>query len=431
MWQAFVTGFAKQATADIEERNKEIQNTIKQSIINREKENEVARKKAEKEYSTRAEVARKATSLLSGAGLSKEEMENYVVAFVENPERFNDFEEAVKEGRIGKDSVGDFVVLPKQQPEQRVTLEQALDIRARPRAGATPTDFSQTRTAFGLPGERVARAAETEAAVALGMSDEERLGLEFTAPKPQLGAEFKYDALLKENTDTLDRRINKASLALLDAKTPEDRTAAQAELDRVLAVKSLQKQREGGDKESDIRANFRILNNTIMESMAGPGELVRDTETGSLMYSRAARPEVRNRIEQQKRKAFMESELVRSYRLPDGTLPPEVSRVISSFLYAAPAAQEAPPAPAARGTTPAPAAAPTTAPAAPAVAPAVAPAPAAQTASDRQQTIANAKEAVKKINESTTLSRGQKNGRLSLLKQRLREAGIDPKEAGL
>jgi hypothetical protein len=425
MWQAFVSGFAKQATVDIEERNKEIKKTIQQSLINRDKMNEEVKKKAEKEYTTRAEVARKASSLLRGANVPQDQMEQYIISFVQNPEAFSKFEEAVTEGRFGADSVGDFVTLPKTQPEQRQKLEDVLGgFRARPKAGAAP-DFSETRTAFGLRAGNIARGAQAEAAVALGMSDDEIRGLEFTPPTANLGAEFNYSALLKEKTDTLDRRIDKASIAVLDADTDEARTIAQAELDRVLAVKAIQKRREGGDaKEGDIRSNFRILNNTIMESMAGPGELVRDTETGAFMYSRTARPEVRNKIEAQKRNAFMNSELTKSYRLPDGSLPPEVTRVMSSFMYSPPAAQEAPATPAARGTTPAPAPEPTAAPAAPAAAPVPA-------AMYRQQSIDNAKATAKEIRDDVKLSQGQKNGKLSIIKDRLRSAGIDPKEAGL
>lgn len=425
MWQAFVTGFSKQAAVDIEERNKDIKKQIQQSLINREKTNEEVRKKAEKEYSSRAEVARKASSLLSSAGLSKDEMENYLVAFVENPDRFTSFEEAVKEGRIGVDSVGDFVTLPKTQPEKRVRLEDVLGgFRARPAAGAKPADYSETRTAFGLRAGNIARAAETEAAVALGMSDEEKLGLQYETPAPKLDAQFNYSVLLKEKQDSIDKRINRASLAVLDADTEEKRNLARAELDRVLAVKSLQKQSESGSKESDIRANYRILNNTIMESMAGPGDLVRDTETGALMYSRAAKPEVRAKIEAQKRKAFMDSELTNSYRQSDGKLPPEVQRIISSFTYSSPAA-----APTGGGGAPAPAPAPapsgSPAPAAPAAAPAAAP------TSEKQQTVENAKKAVAQINSNSSLSQGQKNGRISMIRDRLRSAGIDPKEAGL
>jgi hypothetical protein len=340
MWQAFVTGFAKQASTNIEERNKEIKNQIQQGLINKEKENQEARKKADKEYSTRAEVARKASSLLSGAGLSREEMEKYLVAFVENPDRFSDFEEAVKEGRIGKDSVGDFIVLPKVQKDERVTLDQVMQgFKARPRAGAAPADYSQTRGAFGLPGERIAKAAETEAAVTLGMTDEDRLGLTYETPAPKLGAEFNYTALLKEKTDTIEKRIDAASRSLLDAETPEAVAKARAELDRVLAVKAIQKQKEdGGAKESDIRSNYRILSNTIMEAMAGPGDLVRDPESGAFMYSRTAKPEVRDRIEAQKRRAFETSDLTKSYRGSDGSLPTEVKRVMSSFLYTPPPA---------------------------------------------------------------------------------------------
>jgi hypothetical protein len=71
----------------------------------------------------------------------------------------------------------------------------------------------------------------------------------------------------------------------------------------------------------------------------------------------------------------------------------------------------------------------TAAPAAPAAAPA--PAPVALSTTDKQQTVENAKAAVQKIMSNASLSRGQKNGRVSIIKQRLREAGIDPKEAGL
>jgi hypothetical protein len=357
MFKAFVTGFAKQTTEEIESRNKEIKDNIRLSMIDRAKKNEEIKSKASKEYSSRAEVARKASSLLSNLNVPANQRESYLIAFVENPDRFAQFEEAVTEGRTGVDSVGDFVVLPKDQPSDKApTLDQVLGgFKPRTRAGAAPADYSETRTAFGLSGAGVARSAETEAAAALGMSEDERLGLEYETPKPQLDAKFNFNVLLKESADSIDRRIDKASRQVLDAETPEAKAKATAELERVLAVKSLQKKSEGGaDKESDIRSNYRILSNTIMEAMAGPGELVRDPESGAFMYSRTARAEVRDRIEEQKRKAFETSDLTKSYRRSDGTLPPEVKRVMSSFLYTpppAPATSSAAGSPASRAPT--------------------------------------------------------------------------------
>jgi len=357
MWQAFVTGFAKQTSATMQERNKEIKQQIQQSLIEKDKQNEDAKKRAEKEYTSRAEVARKASTLLSDAKVPADQREKYLIAFVENPDRFAQFEEAVLEGRTGVDSIGDFIVLPKSQEQKKPpSLEQVLSgFKARPKAGATAPDYSQTRTVFGLSAEPTARAARTEAKATLGMTEEEALGLEYTSPAPTLSAQFNFSTLLKENTDSLDKRLNKANLALLDATTPQEKTKARAEVDRILAVKSVQQKKEGGEKESDIRSNYRILSNTIMESLAGPGDLVRDAESGALIYSRTAPPEVRARIEEQKRQAFMASELTKSYKLPDGSLPPEVTRVISSFTYTTPAAGGAGGAPSGTPGAPAPA----------------------------------------------------------------------------
>ena len=84
-----------------------------------------------------------------------------------------------------------------------------------------------------------------------------------------------------------------------------------------------------GPTESDLRSNFRILDKTIKESMAGPGDLVVDKETGTYMYSRSVKPEIRAKIEQARLDGF--KELVETYTQADGTVPESVARVLISF----------------------------------------------------------------------------------------------------
>jgi hypothetical protein len=434
MWQAFVTGFATQAAKDIEERHKEIQEQIYAEMESTYKNNEEVKKKAAKDAETRVGLARELNAMLSGTNLDPEKRKQIAIEMVRNPEAAKYFIEAVKDNRAGVDSINDFIILPKEE-EIEDGREKPADLsevfKARPATTqAAPPDFSKVTGPFGLPMGGSAQRARDFAMAKLRMTEEEAGGLEYTPPTPSLGVKFNYDALLKEKTDTIDRRINDASISLLDAKTPEEESKARAELERVLAVKSIQKQRtEGGARESDIRSNYRILSDSIMQSMAGPGDLVRDPETNAFMYSRTARPEVRAKIEAQKRQAFETSELTQSYKLPDGTLPPEVSRVISAFTYSSPTEQALTP-----RERPAPAPAPAPAPVTPAAEPAVAPqapVPTGMSDTDRQQTVANAKAAVDKIKNNSSLSMGQKNGRVSLIRQRLIEAGINPKEAGL
>jgi hypothetical protein len=369
-----------------------------------EEEARQTKKKAE----TRRDQLRAAASQLISFGMTADQATSLISNY--DQETINTTIEALKSrGGVRPQEATQFL---GETPAPSMNLEEAISTRTTPTA--RPVAAVETRGAFGLPSRSGAEFAEKASTLKTELPE-----------STVASSSLDFSVLMEESSDTLDKRINRASIRLLDAETEEDRETAKLELNQVLAVKALQQKEAGGVKEADVRANYRILNNSIMESLAGPGELVRDTETGSLMYSRAASPEVRNRIEQQKRKAFMESPLTKSYRLSDGTLPEEVSRVINSFTYAAPASKQQP---AQQGDKPAPSPVPAEAPAQAAQAQPRAP---ASGAIDKQQTIQNARAAAKKINESTDLSRGQKNGKLSIIRQRLTEAGIDPKEAGL
>jgi hypothetical protein len=429
---AFTAGFLKSAGENVKEKNKEISDAAVKEFERLQRE---AMEQNEKIQTKRDELKSTASVLASYKGKNNTGFtQGQIISMLQNPAVAKRVQSELEKYSGNLDQV-DFAKLYQvsRGQDENETVEGFIDKSTRmptaPEApeGATVED-KQVRGAFGLPSRAYGQTqARFEKATGTRVADLRAQAQPRGVPSAPVGS-VDFGQL---RSDTVDKRINQLSIQVLDAKTPEEAAEARTELDRVLSVKSIQKQKEeGGVKESDVRSNFRILSNTIMQSMAGPGDLVLDKETNTFMYSRTAKPEVRAKIEAQKRKAFETSELTKSYRTADGKLPPEVSRVMSAFIFSPPSEREEKPTPQPAGDKPPPS--PTGGPAQPAAAVTQPPpAVAAMSSEDKQQTVANARAAVAKINADPSLSRGQKNGRLSIIRQRLREAGIDPNQAGL
>lgn len=324
MWQAFVTGFAEKATSLIEERNKEIRDEIFMQMNQRAKENEKIKEKAQLRAEKMRETARDLQSILGNK--FGEQTESIVAELLLSGDPDTIIKQ-VRAGEIGVDQIGNFVKLDKTAAPRKVE-DVIAGMAPRAKAAAPRTPEEET-TAFGLP-TRVGEQTRKSFMARTGMTEAESAGLELPeAPRPT--AKFDYDVLRPAAKDSLAGRIDKYSRAVLDAETDEERAAARAELNRALAVKAMQEKEKGDgkDKESDIRSNFRILDGTIKSSMAGPGDLVVDKDTGSYLYSRSINPEVRSKIEKARIDGF--KDLASSYANADGSFSQDAIRVMKAF----------------------------------------------------------------------------------------------------
>lgn len=471
MWQAFVTGFAKQATEDIKERQKEIQDEIKLEMAKRAKESEEATKKADKERESRYSLARQLNAVMSGVSdMSEEDKKGRIAALIANPEMGKKFIEAVTEGRIGADALGSFVELPKVEPgvsKPRVLPDEIMEqFKPRPKAAAAEPDYSKVAGPFGLPMSGAATRARTSAMAQFGLTEEQARGVEFVPPAEDItGAKFNLQVFAEERKPkdvvTLEGQLadyaQSQGLSIEEARLTDRGKNIQAKIDgRVL----LAAERKGTEEEksrsaSAIRQNIAAR----LRERFQPLEFDKilqwepDQQGGGnyrvlIPNSEGARKYQKERIEEIK-DYFSSAGLINSegkivggrnaadaldaYAVVDYENMKVKSWRTSPLETKAPATSTAP----ARGETaapPEPAATPSAAPA-PAAAPATpAPKPAEagrMSQSEKQQTIQNATNAVKAINQNKELSQGQKNGRISIIKDRLRAAGIDPKEAGL
>lgn len=403
MWSAFVTGFATKATELIEERDKEIQDTIKVQLSEMFK----SRQKALQASETRNDTLRKTASQLRGYGLPDAAIGEIITSG--DSETITELlqKEAIA-GTLTPEKVTKFLgERSGKQPSE--ALDTIIKRFSTPVKSTTRMPLAkEMKGAFGLP-TRAADRTVAETVASTGMTLEELQATEMpeiplTAQKfdfsvlsdgestfaktkdrarqAVLSAEegspeykaamsvlqdiIKIENLDKDSSDkTFAALESTARTALFNAKTPEDTATATASLNRVLAIKAIGKRDEEGIKESDVRSNLRILDATIKQSMAGPGDLVTTKDDqGNLVYeySKSIKPEVRARIEKARSVAF-KGYAAEHYALEGGKLPPEVRRVMSAFIMepageatpAQPGGQPAPakpqkPAPSATGT---------------------------------------------------------------------------------
>lgn len=327
MWSAFIAGAATEASKMIDERDKEIRDTTINQLNSYYKKATEAKKLAETRREQLREYANQLQSfqLPDGTRLT----EGQIVDLLQSPKNAAEvvemFSTAAKEGRLGKEQ---FETVVARKPGEKRSLVEFIQKQTTPTAVAPGLTFAeqakQTRGAFGLPSGRAVSQTQQEFLAKSGMTEEELRATEL--PKPELGAAaIDYSVFTKP--ETFAQRKNKAQTAILAAKTPEDRSRAIGSLVEIIKIEDLGKRE--GPTESDIRSNFRILDNTVKQSMAGPGDLVIDKDTGTYMYSKTIKPEVRAKIEQAKLDGF--KGLVSEYAREDGTVPDNVRRVLIAY----------------------------------------------------------------------------------------------------
>jgi hypothetical protein len=308
-WSSFITGAATKATELITERDKEIQKKIDEQLSMMEEEAKATKKKGQ----TRRDSLKSAANQLVSFGMNPDQ----VAAFISGADPAT-LEASIKLLQSQATKAGGVTPQMTEQmvrslPKADGTPEQVIEKLSTPVAGAAP-QFGEMRGAFGLP-SRTAKEAQERAA---GMATE----------LPEMpSAAGPLDLSVFATPKSFDQRKDAAQTALLDATTPKERDLAMKNLVSIMQIEALGKRE--GPTESDLRSNFRILDKTIKESMAGPGDLVVDKETGTYMYSRSVKPEIRAKIEQARLDGF--KELVETYTQADGTVPESVARVLISF----------------------------------------------------------------------------------------------------
>ena len=317
-WSSFVTGFAKQATTLIQERDKEIQELINERL---EKMNQDA-KEARKLGASRKEELASVSNSLVALGLP----ENEVASLIESQgiERAKQTAELLQKeeltGGLTPDKVQRMTAgLPKTDTSLQGTIERL----STPTTGAvTPV---QTRRAFGLGGGR--RAAEFE----------ERAGQVATSlpEMPQATGAGGVDlSVFAEEPSLTDQKASLIKTIASLESSDEEKQEAVASLRRIVAAEDLIKSKDKDLTESNVRSNLRILDASIKQSMAGPGDLVVVTNpaTGerTFEYSKDIDPKIRQSIESKRKQEF--NKYINRFYMEEGQVPSVVQRVASAFM---------------------------------------------------------------------------------------------------
>lgn len=308
-WASFITGAATKATELISERDKEIQKKIDEQLSLMNEEAKATKKKGE----TRRDSLKSAANQLVSLGMNPDQ----VAAFISGADPAT-LEASIK--LMSSQAIKGEGITPKiteqmlsSLPKVKETPEQVIQKLSTPVAGTAP-DFGTMRGAFGLPSGAAKEAQERAAKLQTQL--------------PELpSATGALDLTVFAEAKSFDTRKNDAQTALLDAKTPKEQQLARNNLVSIMQIEALGKRE--GPTESDIRSNFRILDTTIKNSMAGPGDLIVDKETNTYLYSRSIKPEVRARIEQARLEGF--KDLAQTYMQSDGSVPEGVAKVLIAF----------------------------------------------------------------------------------------------------
>lgn len=312
-WSSFITGAATKATELINDRDKEIQKKIDEQLSLMNEEAKATKKKGE----TRRDALKSAANQLISFGMNPDQ----VAAFISgaDPATLEASIKLMQSQALKGEGVTPQITeqMLSAIPKVKETPEQVIETLSTPVAGTTP-DFGTMRGAFGLPSGAAKEAQEKAVKLRTQLPE-----------MPQ--AAGRLDLSVFAETKSFSDRKNDAQTALLDAKTPKEQQLARNNLVSIMQIESLGKRE--GPTESDLRSNFRILDTTIKNSMAGPGDLIvitdPDTKQNSYEFSGTIKPEIRAKIEQARLAGF--KDLVETYAQPDGTVPTSVVRILIAF----------------------------------------------------------------------------------------------------
>lgn len=328
MWSAFLTGAAKQATTLIEERDKEIRDTMNVRMNEMYKRAEVAKREAEER---RNELTGLANELV-GVGFNERE----AAYLLQNPEQ-------AKKIIAYADKTGGITAEKKQQlfsknKEHLNALE-----------GETPQDYIKRVTTLGrgerpsimAPGEmegafgigtRAGQRSMSEFLARTGRTEEELLATELPARGVRpLGLDMT--ALAGEKS--FEERMDDAQLAMLNNPPGSaEHTAAQSVLMKGAAIKEAGKARSGEEKLSDIRAAFKIADNSILRQTIGRNDsiIVSEDRDGTMSYR--FRPKTKADVIDGFNKARAESlraYAIQTYGDRSGRLPKDVQDILRAY----------------------------------------------------------------------------------------------------
>jgi hypothetical protein len=371
MWSAFITGFAGKTNELIEEKDDEIKKNMELQL----KDMYASRKDAMSKAETRRDELRKAAAQLRSYGL--EDTGIIKVLSSGNYQNISKLlENEAKSGRLSPQKIKSFI--GEADPNIPESLDNFINSATQltSPAGTKPLS-TEARGAFGFK----SRAAEdtTERFLKAQNLSREDIQKSTLVDMPMTGKAFDYSAIGEPEEDSFSKAKNTARMKLLqtedgseaqkeammeyqkiiaieklgeddetaglakikkeaqvdlfNAKTPAERSNALARLTRVISIEDIGKDKKDELKESDVRSNLRILETSIVQSMAGPGNtvVVTDPTTGErrVTIKGTVKPELRNRIEQTRRSAIRE--YVKTHYTRNGKVPEQVQRVLGAF----------------------------------------------------------------------------------------------------
>jgi hypothetical protein len=370
MWGAFVTGLSNKSVELIEEKDNEIKKNMELQL----KDLYASRAEARKKSETRRDELRNAAAQLKSFGL-----DDAGIVKVLSSGNYDNISKLLQNeatsGTLTPQKIKGFIgeAEPNIPPDLEAFFNKSTQLTQAP--GTKPLSTEATG-AFGFR----SRAAEDVTERFLKAQNISRDELQQTqlADMPMLGSSFNYGVLSREkdsfdkqkdavkrrllaaeegseeynkarqeyakiiaiekqedegDPETLNKIMERAQVDLFNAKTPEERNKALATLNRAYGIKDLNKNKDNDLKESDVRATLRIAENSIIQSMAGPGNtiVVTDEATGErrLTIKDTVKPELRRQIEQARVQQLQD--YAKTFYRVNGTVPEVVQRVLGAF----------------------------------------------------------------------------------------------------
>lgn len=317
MWSAFVTGFAKESSAIIEERNKEISDRVlaeMDTLIKKKSE-------AEETSQTKRDVARKQAEALRS--LSGQQLSDAQIVGILNTGEADTVIKQLRQRRVGPEKLQQLFV--PADPEAQADLEQYLGEVGK-LTGQAPVRTEMERGAFGLR-TRAGEAARARGLAAAGMTEEELYKTQMVRPTGVEGT-LNISALLEEkesdapSTKQLQGQLAdkavEAGMSVQDyTKTPEgSKLAARIEGRR------LQGTDDEGEKARSA-SQIRTLVNTRLQEEIAPLQfksITFDPNLGDFVVTIPGSPEAKQFLE--KRRAvvadvFSNAGLLKGNKLSD------------------------------------------------------------------------------------------------------------------
>lgn len=323
MWSAFVTGFAEQASTEIEKTNKEISDRViaeMSSLIKKKEE-------AEETAQTKRDAARKqaaALQALAGPNLT----ESQIIGIINSGEADTVIKK-LRDNTVGPEKMKQLFI--PADPNAQADLEQYLSEVGK-LTGKAPVRTEMERGAFGLR-TRAGEAARARGLAAAGMTEEELYQTRLASPE---GVEGRLDLSIFKDEESISNMQDRLIRTVIDpSSSKEEKDSASKTLGEIGGAKALLKAKEEGIsfKESDIRANLRNYVATIKERMAGPGNTKRvlnpETNSVDIIYGKTVKPDEIRRIESAADTAL--NGYINQYYSVGGEIPEPVQRVVATF----------------------------------------------------------------------------------------------------